>query len=481
MDEYLQSKGRSVDVLIHDGCYVRKLPGEVMFPDELLRGAEGYTRQKTGYDMVLKVKPIEHNFAPPTSAQTLVVPAGVMIDDSYAAKKFVEMVGDKIRKCGGELYVQNNEGIWEIGDDAIRGLIEQYEERLIWKQYNALGMIKIHNYGGDVKNIAKLITQLKVKATPGKLPLQMAHLLTQSDGGNYDDAVTVFLELIQNICGGKANPSYESLCRYVIQWLAHALQKPYELPGTALIISGAKGTGKDTPLDFLIAHVFGQFSAINYTDNKLFFDKHDTGRKGMFFVKLEEADRRMCLENSSFIKSMITGKNATFNPKNKTAVSIDNFIRFVATLNGGNSFDFTDDERRFVIVACSAEKRGDTVYWQKVRATLFNDQAGKAVAEFLLAIDLTNFNVRQLPENQYQADVVEASLKPEQRFVTSWNGEKTYATAFYQLYRDYCLENNYTYVENQTKFGNIMLPFVRDVIILKKRDGDGLYYMKPGM
>lgn len=475
IDAFLAEQGYEMDVLIHDGGQVRRRNGEP-FPTSLLEEAKGVVLEKTGYAITLCVKPLTHSFDFSTKSNTL-VPSNILIDDSFAAKKFVEMVGDKIRKCGNELYILNDDGIWETSDDAIRGLINQYEERLVWRQTNAMGMLTTYNYGGDVNKIAKLITQTKVKANAGQLPLQMTHLTTVADGDR-EDAVTLFLELVQLVCGGRSNPSYESLCMYVTKWLAHALQKPYELPGVMLILSGSKGVGKDTLFDFLIQHVFGKYSAVNYTNNKQFFEKHDTGRKGMFFVKLEEADRKMCLENSSDLKGMITGESVTFNPKNQKAVSMPNYTRYVFTTNKGNPVDFTADERRFVILPCSAEKKGDTAFWTRVRETLFNDQVGKAVAEFLLGIDLEGFNVRELPANEYQADVVEAELSPEQRFVANWDGEKVAATPFYQLYRDYCVENDYRYAENQTRFGNMMLPFIRDGVIQKVRGSNAVFYRK---
>jgi hypothetical protein len=60
---------------------------------------------------------------------------------------------------------------------------------------------------------------------------------------------------------------------------------------------------------------------------------------------------------------------------------------------------------------------------------------GKAVADYLMGVSLDGFNVRTLPENEYQTAVVEAELSPEQRFVADWDGEKVGATPFYQLYR----------------------------------------------
>jgi hypothetical protein len=246
IDAFLAEKGYDMDVLIHDGGMVRR-KGNEPFPPSLLEEAKGVVLEKTGFHITLCIKPLTHTFD--FSSQTnSMVPSNILIDDSFAAKKFVEMVGDKIRRCGNELYVLNDEGIWETGDDAMRGLVHQYEERLVWKQVNAMGMVNTYNYGGDVNKISKLITQMKVWANQGQLPLQMTYLTTIPDGGNYGEEVNLFLELIQLICGGPANPSYESLYTYTIKWLAHSVQRPYELPGVMLILSGKKGTGKDTIL-----------------------------------------------------------------------------------------------------------------------------------------------------------------------------------------------------------------------------------------
>jgi phage/plasmid-associated DNA primase len=62
--------------------------------------------------------------------------------------------------------------------------------------------------------------------------------------------------------------------------------------------------------------------------------------------------------------------------------------------------------------------------------------------------------------------------------VEAWNGEETSATAFYQLYRDYCVENDYEYVTSQKRFGNLMLTFIRDGLIIKQLKNTGTLYKK---
>ena len=175
---------------------------------------------------------------------------------------------------------------------------------------------------------------------------------------------------------------------------------------------------------------------------------------------------------------MVTCESATFNPKNEKAVTIPNYCRFIFTTNKPNPVDFGDGERRFVILTCSADKKGDMDYWTMVRAKLFNNEAGLAVANYLLSIDLTAFQVRTLPPNAYQEAVVETEIKSEQRFITQWNGEETLASALFNEYRDYCRDESLYYAENAIAFGRLLLPFIADGSVLKKRKNDGIWYKK---
>ncbi|XSC48595.1 hypothetical protein ACF1BQ_031240 [Bradyrhizobium sp. RDT10] len=52
--------------------------------------------------------------------------------------------------------------------------------------------------------------------------------------------------LRDNICAGDDN-AYQ----WVIRWFAHMVQRPWEKPGTALVLKGRKGAGKDTIGDYV--------------------------------------------------------------------------------------------------------------------------------------------------------------------------------------------------------------------------------------
>lgn len=289
--------------------------------------------------------------------------------------------------------------------------------------------------------------------------------------------VALFLGLAM-ICAGNDPILYE----FLLNWFAHILQNPFELAGVAIIITGDKGTGKDTLMDFFIEYVLGTKFGINYQTNEQFFDKHDCGRENKFLVKLEEADRSFCMKDASALKSLITAPNSTFNPKGKKAFSSPNYNRFAFTTNKANPVEMNDGERRFCIMGCSSEKKGDFDYWTSIRTDLFSKDGATAVADYLLARDLSNFNVRVLPPNAYQNDVIESEMSSEDRFVKEWDGQECAGNELYNQYRSYCIDNNLPYATSSISFGKRLLKYIRDGAIKREtRGGNKNYYWKRGV
>ena len=149
LDEYLAQNGRQMDILIHDGGAVRKLPNETQFPQELLRGAEAYIKEKLGYEVRLVNKPITHNFKKADKEADL-------INDEYAGRRFVELMGTNIIRENGIIYFYDTEkGMWETGDDAYISNVCKLKHKLIFKQQTEKTE-KVYDYGGSTKNVMNM-------------------------------------------------------------------------------------------------------------------------------------------------------------------------------------------------------------------------------------------------------------------------------------------------------------------------------------
>jgi len=59
MNNYLESNGRNVDILMYDGCGVRKKNGEPCFPQKVMEDCEAHILEATKYPIKLAIKPMD--------------------------------------------------------------------------------------------------------------------------------------------------------------------------------------------------------------------------------------------------------------------------------------------------------------------------------------------------------------------------------------------------------------------------------------
>lgn len=76
--DYLDSIGRRMDCIIHDGGLVRKLEGEKEPPQQLLDDIRAYVKKRTGFDLAWTFKPLKHSFT---------VSADIPENETYQAVK----------------------------------------------------------------------------------------------------------------------------------------------------------------------------------------------------------------------------------------------------------------------------------------------------------------------------------------------------------------------------------------------------------
>ena len=142
------------------------------------------------------------------------------------------------------------------------------------------------------------------------------------------DALTVFDEFLNILTNRKL-----AIKEYILNWCAHLLQKPLDLPGVALIFIGQKGVGKDTFGDFVGNHLIGTTYFQNYSNQMQYFDKHDTFKANKFLIKVEELSQKIFSDetNDNYFKSSITTQTISINPKRGTPYEVKNYSRYIIT------------------------------------------------------------------------------------------------------------------------------------------------------
>jgi hypothetical protein len=468
LKDILEKKGYKVDVLAYDGVMVRKEPG-VLISDEILADIQEQIYGKTGFRLQVVVKPfssypIEEDAGEicPKVSKREYTEKRASFEEKYfyyvEKNAIAEIQGDKSLK----FYTIPHAEIYLNSWDFIHGTFTDRTSFLyLWLK-------------DPGRRVVKTITM-----KPSDDPFAYVQPIAFAYAGVADvENKGVYLDLWNTLVTAVSGGDTEKRA-YLEKWLAHCIQKPFDLQGTALVVTGDKGVGKDTLFDFFSVYVLGDIYCQNYTSTQQFWDKYDTGRMNKLFVKLEEAVGALNRQNDSAFKARITSMHQTFNPKGIGAFTCENFNRYVLTTNESNPVKIEDNDRRFVLMTASRELQGNHTFWKDVREKLFTAEGGWVVGTHLMEMDLKEFNPRILPFDEYKEAIANAEKSSEQLFIESWDGAEVGATELYRLYVCFCAEKQLPYCNSAKSFGMRLLVFIRDKKIFKKRHmTDGIIYSK---
>jgi hypothetical protein len=464
MKECLQGEGWSVDVLCYDGVMIRKREGKVCD----LQHCEKAIQDCTNYKVSLITKEFSFFDMPLTSEEIVkgvTKDAYLEMKEEFEKNHFYHSDADKyveIRENGSVLFMDLTHAHEYLNTKWCFKVSDKFGDTVpfldLWRKDNNRKICSAMSFaerGPDVFTV----------------PIRWAFQTAQPSGSTRP--LELFRELID------LNTSGDPIIgAYMTKYFAHMLQKPCELPCVALVLTGDKRIGKDTLGDFLQKYVVGDALSTNYTKNAQFFGTHDMGKINKFLIKLEETSKKDCFDNASELKSTITARQITANPKGVKEVTADNFARYMFTTNKTNPMDLSDGEGRFLLSKCSKRRKNDFTFWNEVRKILFTYEAGRDVADYLMSIDISDFQVQILPKNDYQESIIKSEETSEQKFIQQWNGERLGASELYEAYKTYCLDNSLPYADNAAWFGRNMQTHVRDGSVINVISMGYSYYKK---
>ena len=218
-----------------------------------------------------------------------------------------------------------------------------------------------------------------------------------------------FLDFVHEIICAQHDASYE----YVLGWMAHLIQRPEEKPGTALVLRGCQGSGKNT-----FAGVLGKLVGRHYVEIS------DLERLlGRFNFLL--SDKLLVLANESMwggdrkkigpLKSFITDADMVFEAKGVEPLRMRHYGRLIVASNERWAVPADIDDRRFVFLDVADTRARDEVYFRALWAEL--DSGGYAgLMDILSRRDLSGWSPRQRPDTEFGRDVIEHSMAPDEQF-----------------------------------------------------------------
>ncbi len=201
--------------------------------------------------------------------------------------------------------------------------------------------------------------------------------------------VTLWLKVLEALV-----PNEEEQ-RYVLRWIAWKVQNPGGVPDTVLIFQGAKGTGKNSLWDPLLA-LFGRHAMLA-ADPELIAGRFTWHLMTLCLAVLDEAVFIGDPRQADRIKARVTAKSMLYEQKGMDPVSGVNRCAYVMLTNHDHVWQATADERRAVVVEVGEGLRGNLTFWNQYHAWVAGGGPA-ALLHYLKQVDTAGFNPRAIPK-----------------------------------------------------------------------------------
>jgi len=184
--------------------------------------------------------------------------------------------------------------------------------------------------------------------------------------------------------------------KYLVFWLAWAVQNPDKNPETAIVLkSSCQGTGKTT-LNAWMCRIFGSHARI-ISDKDRLFDRFNSDLETAVFVDADEMLWAGDRGTADKLKSIITGASVTLEVKHGSRWPVPNRLHIIMTTNHEHAVQAGVQDRRFFVLDVSAHKAQDSSWFDPLYADL--EEGGvEEFLWFLLKVNLKGWHPRQLPK-----------------------------------------------------------------------------------
>lgn len=391
LDRSANRNKRSLDVFIHDGGLIRKVENEKVFPDALLRTFEMDIERTTGYKVKLAVKPLTTDLEVSQTNDAVYHEMKVQFEADVA---HINTPPTFIRSHDKEIVMLNR---------------TQLEHIYAHMKIDEASFLEKWVHDKNKRNYESMVFLPGLEPPPDRLNIFCGFPFEPKEGD-----VSRFLELIDMVCNHQKNA-----VEYMLDWLAHLIQKPYEKHEVSIIVQGLKGSGKDSPFD-KFGELLGKMFFNTGTPENDVFSSFNGMLKHNLLVKMEEGNFQTNKNNEPKLKSMISAKKVAIQEKNKDQINYDNYSRFIITTNEEIPIHITPDERRWFLVKTSDENRGKRDFWNDTWRVFSDPLYNSYLMHYFMNRDISQFAPREYPDTQYNDEVLGAFTPEHADYFRQW-------------------------------------------------------------
>ena len=186
----------------------------------------------------------------------------------------------------------------------------------------------------------------------------------------------------------------EQSINYILNYLSHLIQKPYELPRVCLLFKSKQGYGKDLFINFLERLLGRQYVSRTCDIDKEVFGDFNPILRNNLVLQLNELEGKHGFENKEKLKNLITAEKVSINDKNEKLYNQSNYSRVIICSNNLTPIEIPSDDRRFIVFQAQDQKPNKE-YFNNIVNCLNNDLFIYSLYKYLKNRDITNLNLAE--------------------------------------------------------------------------------------
>jgi hypothetical protein len=210
------------------------------------------------------------------------------------------------------------------------------------------------------------------------------------------------------VCGGKRKHY-----RYLLDWMAYAVQKPGKQGEVAVVLRGGQGAGKG-----VVARSLGKLFGPHFA--QISQPAHLTGHfnghlESCLLLFVDEGYWAGDRAGEGVLKGLVTEPTIQIERKGFDSFPAKNCLHIIIASNNDWVVPAGPDERRYFVLDVDEARKQDPTYFAPIYAEM--DGGGPAaMLHYLLHRDISRFNIRAVPQTEALGEQKLQSLSPTDRW-----------------------------------------------------------------
>ena len=227
--------------------------------------------------------------------------------------------------------------------------------------------------------------------------------------GGLED-IPLFHELIDEvICS-----SNEQWALYLWGWLAHMVQFPKEKPGVAIVLrSDAQGVGKSRFAEYVGSLLGRHFRTV--THGRHIHGNFNSHLKDTLMLFGDEAVWGGEKSAESVLKQLITEPSMIIEMKGKDVFEVRSYLRLMLATNSEWAAPVSLTDRRYFVLNVANSRKNDHEFFKQLIYEQ-NNGGSESLLQALIDFDLSEFEVRSIPETPARLEQKFLSMEPIEKW-----------------------------------------------------------------